>query len=94
MDRAQEPVKLEVLKAEKNLYVPPGRDAEIPSLFTQVLIPTDADPKAQRMVVRLQGEPETKKEIGIDTDIKLDILVVGSCAVTKVNISNLYCCFL
>jgi len=83
MDRAQEPVKLEVLNSGKNLYVPPGRDAEIPSLFTQVTCPADTDIKDQKKIVRLQGESDTRKEIGIDTDIKLDLLVVGSCAVSK-----------
>lgn len=83
MDRAQEPIKLEALKAGKNLYVPPARDAEIPSIFTQVLCPEDADIKTQKKIARLQGEAETKKEIGIDTDIKLDLLIVGSCAVSK-----------
>lgn len=83
MDRAQEPIKMEVLKAGKNLYVPPAREAEIPSIFTQVVCAADVDTKILRKNVRLQGESETKKEIGIDTDIKLDLLIVGSVAVSK-----------
>lgn len=83
MDRAQEPVKLEVIKANKNLYVPPFKEASIPALFTQVICPEDADLNTQKTLVRLRGGEESRKDIGIDTDIKLDIIVVGSCAVSR-----------
>lgn len=83
LDRAQEPVKLEVIKAGKNLYVPPFKETGSTALFTKVLCPTDADLNTQKNIVRLRGPEESREDIGIDTDIKLDILVVGSCAVSK-----------
>lgn len=83
IDRGQEPVKLEAINGGKNLYVPPSKDASIPSLFTKVVCPEGLDVKDQRKYVRLQGPPESKMEVGIDTDVKLDMYVVGSVAVSK-----------
>lgn len=83
IDRGQEPVKLEVIKADKNLFVPPSKEASIPSLFTKVVCPEGLELADQRKYVRLQGSPESKTEVGIDTEIKLDMYVVGSVAVSK-----------
>lgn len=83
IDRGQEPVKLEVIKADKNLFVPPSKEASIPSLFTKVTCPEGLELADQRKYVRLQGSPESKSEVGIDTEVKLDMYVVGSVAVSK-----------
>lgn len=83
LDRAQEPVKLEVIKAKKHLYVPPFKQDDIPAIFTEVLCPDDADSNTQKSYVRLRGPEDSRKDISIDTNVKLDMIVVGSCAVSR-----------
>jgi 5-formyltetrahydrofolate cyclo-ligase len=72
---------LEVLKAGKSLFVPPARSSA--ALFAKVTC-ADEDDKAQQLkVARMQGPPESIEEITFDTKLKLDLVVIGSCAVSR-----------
>lgn len=81
-DRPQSGVKLAVLKHKKNLYVRAGRNSS--AVFVHIKVPDDADEKIQQRAVYVNSSvKEYGTEIDINTDIKLDILVIGSCAVSR-----------
>lgn len=81
IDLGQEPVKLQAIQAGKTLYVPANRDSS--ALFAQVVCPADADIATLRKAIRFQGPPESKAEVAFDSEVKLDMIVVGSCAVSR-----------
>lgn len=83
IDLAQEQVKLEVIKANKTLFVPPAQKspnvyAKIKSCNSEVV-----DLAAQKKIIKLQGAEDTFEEIDINNIEKLDMVVVGSCAVSR-----------
>lgn len=79
-DRPQDPVKSVVVENKKTLYVPPGKSSAV---FIKINIPDDADEKEQKRCLRIDELKKVGTEIGIDTEVKLDILVIGSCAVSR-----------
>lgn len=80
-DRPQDPVKLVVVENKKKLFVPAGRQSS--AVFVQINVPEDADDKEQKRAVRVNSIKEFGTDIGVDTDVKLDLLIIGSCAVSK-----------
>lgn len=64
IDLAQEPVKLEVVKAKKTLFVPPAQKS--PNVYTKVknCNPDELDVATQKKIVKLQGAEDTFQEIG------------------------------
>jgi 5-formyltetrahydrofolate cyclo-ligase len=63
------------------LYVPPARNSS--ALFAKVTCTDGDDKAAQLKVARMQGPPESIEEINFDTKQKLDLVVIGSCAVSR-----------
>lgn len=61
--------------------MPTARDSE--ALFTQINCPEDADLKTQKNAIKINALKEVGTDIGIDTDIKLDMLVIGSVNVSR-----------
>lgn len=81
-DKPQEEVRYQVLDHKKTLLVP------TPRLRTGLLNLLDhpggeADKEALRKLASRQGIDNHSKPLAMDTDIKIDVLVVGSVAVDK-----------
>lgn len=83
IDLAQEPVKLQVVKAKKTLFVPPAQKS--PNVYAKIkkCNPDELDLVTQRKIIKLQGEEDTFQEIDMHGIEKLDMVVVGSCAVSR-----------
>uniref|UniRef100_A0A1L8DZT6 Putative 5-formyltetrahydrofolate cyclo-ligase n=1 Tax=Nyssomyia neivai TaxID=330878 RepID=A0A1L8DZT6_9DIPT len=80
-DKPQEPIKLLALGAGKPLYVSPVRDSN--ALLAKIEAPADADLTVQKQLIRPQALRENGQEIPYDTDMKLDMIVIGSVAVDR-----------
>lgn len=81
VDRSQEPVKYQVVSKKKILYVPAARDSS--ALFAKINVPEDADETVLKKVFRINTLTEFGSDIEASTDMKLDMLVIGSVAVSK-----------
>ena len=81
LDRSQEPIKLLVLEAKKELYVAPARNSE--AILARIEPPADADAETIKKVVFPSAVTEFGKELPFDTDLKLDMIVIGSVAVDQ-----------
>ncbi|XP_059612100.1 methenyltetrahydrofolate synthase domain-containing protein isoform X2 [Phlebotomus argentipes] len=80
-DKPQEPIKLLALGAGKPLFVSPVRDST--ALLAKLEAPADADLAVQKQLIRPQVLREKGEEINHDTDLKLDMIVIGSVAVDR-----------
>ncbi|XP_055697000.1 methenyltetrahydrofolate synthase domain-containing protein [Phlebotomus papatasi] len=80
-DKPQEPIKLLALGAGKPLFVSPARDST--ALLAKIEAPADADLTVQKQLIRPQALRENGQEINHDTDLKLDMIVIGSVAVDR-----------
>lgn len=83
IDLAQEPVKVEVIKAHKTLFVPPAQKSSNVYAKIKNCNPDEVDLATQKKIIKLQGEEDTYEEIDINGIEKLDMVVVGSCAVSR-----------
>lgn len=83
IDLAQEPVKVEVIKAHKTLFVPPAQKSSNVYAKIKNCNPDEVDLATQKKIIKLQGEEDTYEEIDINGIEKLDMIVVGSCAVSR-----------
>lgn len=83
IDLAQEPVKLEVVKAKKTLFVPPAQKSSNVYAKVKNCNPDELDLATQKKIIKLQGEEDTFQEIDMHGIEKLDMVVVGSCAVSR-----------
>lgn len=81
LDRSQEPIKLLVINAKKELYVAPARNSE--AILARIEPPADADEETIKKVVFPSAVTEFGKELTFDTDLKLDMIVIGSVAVDR-----------
>lgn len=83
IDMAQEPIKLEVVKHHKTLFVPPAQKS--PNVYAKIknCNPDELDLVTQKKIIKLQGSEDTFEEIDINGIEKLDMVVVGSCAVDR-----------
>lgn len=81
VDRSQEPVKYQVVSNKKILYVPAARDSS--ALFSKINVPEDADETVLKKVIRINTLTEFGSDIEASTDMKLDMLVIGSVAVSR-----------
>ncbi|XP_055625731.1 uncharacterized protein LOC129768246 [Toxorhynchites rutilus septentrionalis] len=83
IDLAQQHVKLEVLKAGKTLLVPPAQQS--PNVYAKIKCSnmSELDAATQKKIIKLQGPPDTFEEIGMTGTEKIDMVVVGSCAVSR-----------
>ncbi|XP_018321207.1 methenyltetrahydrofolate synthase domain-containing protein isoform X2 [Agrilus planipennis] len=80
-DKPQEPARILVLEQGKALYVPVPRLKE--GLLKHITVPENASKPQIRSAVSRRGLDEKGKLINIDDKINLDLLVVGSVAVSK-----------
>lgn len=83
IDLAQEPVKVEVVKAHKTLFVPPAQKSSNVYAKIKNCNPDELDLATQKKIIKLQGDEDTFEEIDINGIEKLDMVVVGSCAVSR-----------
>lgn len=83
IDLAQEPVKMEVVKANKTLFVPPAQKS--PNVYAKIknCNVEELDLVTQKKIIKLQGGEDTYDEISIENIVPLDMVVVGSCAVSR-----------
>ncbi|XP_053668071.1 uncharacterized protein LOC128718471 [Anopheles marshallii] len=84
IDMAQESVKLQVLKANKTLFVAPSQKSDY--LYAKIKLPTSLEEiplVQQRRIVKMLAGEETYEELGIDQTEPLDMVVVGCVAVSE-----------
>ncbi|XP_052900609.1 uncharacterized protein LOC128306965 isoform X2 [Anopheles moucheti] len=84
IDMAQESVKLQVLKANKTLFVAPSQKSDY--LYAKIKLPTSLEEiplVQQRRIVKMLAGEDTYEELGIDQTEPLDIVVVGCVAVSE-----------
>lgn len=80
-DKPQEAVRFLVLEARKNLLVPiPGLRS---GLLLHVVPPPDASKQELKVAASHQGSEQWGKPVGLDAKVKVDLIVLGSVAVSK-----------
>lgn len=80
-DKPQEPVRFAVLEHQKHLFVPIPRLAS--GLLKHILLPEDCNKEKIRQCVSRKGIEESGKDVGIADDVKIDLVVLGSVAVSR-----------
>lgn len=80
-DKPQEQARFLVLESQKNLLVPTPQLRT--GLLNRVLPPIDANKEQMRHCCTSQGVKENSKEIGLEDKVKIDLVVVGSVAVSR-----------
>lgn len=83
IDLAQEQVKLEVIKAGKQLLVPPSHKSANVYARIKNCDPAELDLATQKKIIKLLGTEDTFEEIDINNTEKIDMVVVGSYAVSR-----------
>uniref|UniRef100_A0A182P7L3 5-formyltetrahydrofolate cyclo-ligase n=1 Tax=Anopheles epiroticus TaxID=199890 RepID=A0A182P7L3_9DIPT len=84
IDMAQEAVKLQVLKANKTLFVAPSQKSDY--LYAKIKMPSSLEEipfVQQRRIVKMLAGEDTYEELGIDQTEPLDMVVVGCVAVSE-----------
>uniref|UniRef100_A0A182KGP2 5-formyltetrahydrofolate cyclo-ligase n=1 Tax=Anopheles christyi TaxID=43041 RepID=A0A182KGP2_9DIPT len=84
IDMAQEAVKLQVLKANKTLFVAPSQKSDY--LYAKIKLPSSVEEVPlvqQRRIVKMLAGEDTYEELGIDQTEPLDMVVVGCVAVSE-----------
>ncbi|XP_060069132.1 methenyltetrahydrofolate synthase domain-containing protein-like [Ylistrum balloti] len=80
-DKPQENVRFLTLEANKTLLVPTPRLRT--GLFNRIVVPEDANKEMLRICSTTQGVREHSEPIGLDDKVKVDLIVIGSVAVSK-----------
>lgn len=80
-DKPQEPVRFSVLEHHKNLFVPVPRLKA--GLLKHIRLPENAIKDDIRKCVSRRGIDEAGTDIGLDDATKIDLVVLGSVAVTR-----------
>lgn len=80
-DKPQEAARVLVLENNKTLYVPVPRLKE--GLLKLITVPENANKNQIRQTINRRGIEYNGKTIGIDEKIEIDLLVLGSVAVSK-----------
>ncbi|CAD7084644.1 unnamed protein product [Hermetia illucens] len=81
IDRAQDPVKMQAINCGKNLYLSSGRHSK--AIYTKIDCAPDADEKQKSKVIKIQRLKEGRNDIDLENKVKLDMVVVGSVAVSR-----------
>lgn len=81
IDRALHDFKELALLANKSVYLPSTRDS--PALCLKVDVPADATDEQKKEALRVQDIQKFRSEIGLDTNLKLDLVVIGSVVVSR-----------
>lgn len=80
-DKAQESARILVLQNSKNLYVPVPRLKE--GLLKHITVPEDATKNNIKKAVNRRGLEFNGKTISVKEKIQIDLVVLGSVAVSK-----------
>lgn len=80
-DKPQEPVRFGVLEGNKNLYVPIPRLSN--GLLKRITVERNANKSDIRKVVSRNGIEEHGKDVGVNDEVKIDLVILGSVAVSK-----------
>ncbi|XP_037729054.1 methenyltetrahydrofolate synthase domain-containing protein [Drosophila subpulchrella] len=81
IDRALHEFKEQALLADKSVYLPSTRDSA--ALCLKVDVPADATDEQKKEALRVQDIQKFRTEIGLDSGLKLDIVVIGSVVVSR-----------
>ncbi|KAH8388614.1 hypothetical protein KR093_011296, partial [Drosophila rubida] len=81
IDRALHDFKEQALLANKSVYLPSTRDSS--ALFLKVEVPEDATDEQKKESLRVQDIQKFRSEIGLDSKLKLDLVVIGSVVVSR-----------
>ncbi|RUS72380.1 hypothetical protein EGW08_019860 [Elysia chlorotica] len=90
-DKPQEQARFLVLEGEKELVLlnQTQRNLLVPTpqlrtgLLNRVIPPADADKEKLRQCCTSQGVKENSKEVGLEDKVKIDLIIVGSVAVSR-----------
>ncbi|XP_055902290.1 methenyltetrahydrofolate synthase domain-containing protein [Eupeodes corollae] len=81
IDRALDAVKLQVLAAGKELYLPGTRESN--ALYLKVECPAEATEEERKEIIHVQDIQKSRTEILLENKIKFDLVVIGSCLVSR-----------
>ncbi|XP_039490524.1 methenyltetrahydrofolate synthase domain-containing protein [Drosophila santomea] len=81
IDRALHEFKELALLADKSVYLPSTRESS--ALCLKVDVPADATEEQKKEALRVQDIQKFRSEIGLDSGLKLDIVVIGSVVVSR-----------
>lgn len=81
IDRALHDFKEQSMLANKSVYLPSTRDS--PALCLKVDVPADATDEQKKEALRVQDIQKFRSEIGLDSELKLDLVVIGSVVVSR-----------
>ncbi|KAH8369427.1 hypothetical protein KR009_010684 [Drosophila setifemur] len=81
IDRALHDFKEQALLADKAVYLPSTRASS--ALCLKVHVPADATEEQKKEAFRVQDIQKFRTEIGLDSGLKLDIVVIGSVVVSR-----------
>ncbi|KAL7727991.1 hypothetical protein ACLKA6_018916 [Drosophila palustris] len=81
IDRALHDFKEQSLLADKSVYLPSTRDSS--ALCLKVEVPADATDEQKKESLRVQDIQKFRSEIGLDSKLKLDMVVIGSVVVSR-----------
>lgn len=81
IDRALDSVKLQVLAASKELYLPGTRESN--ALYLKVECPADATEEERKAIIHVQDIQKSRTQILLEDKVKFDLVVIGSCLVSR-----------
>ncbi|SPP88255.1 blast:Methenyltetrahydrofolate synthase domain-containing protein [Drosophila guanche] len=81
IDRALHDFKEQALLADKSVYLPSTRDSS--ALCLKVDVPADATEEQKKEALRVQDILKFRTEIGLESKLKLDLVVIGSVVVSR-----------
>ncbi|ALC45256.1 lost [Drosophila busckii] len=81
IDRALHDFKEQSLLADKAVYLPSTRDSS--ALCLKVDVPADATDEQKKESLRVQDISKFRTEVGLDSKMKLDLVVIGSVVVSR-----------
>ncbi|EDW54830.1 methenyltetrahydrofolate synthase domain-containing protein [Drosophila sechellia] len=81
IDRVLHEFKELALLAGKSVYLPSTRESS--ALCLKVDVPADATEEQKKEALRVQDIQKFRSEIGLDSGLKLDIVVIGSVVVSR-----------
>ncbi|XP_030369736.1 uncharacterized protein LOC115620575 [Scaptodrosophila lebanonensis] len=81
IDRALHDFKEKATLANKSVYLPSTRESS--AVCLKVDVPVDATEEQKKEALRVQDIQKYRTEIGLDSNLKLDLVVIGSVVVSR-----------
>lgn len=81
IDRALDSVKMQVLAAGKELYLPGTRESN--ALYLKVECPAEATEEERKSIIHVQDIQKSRTPILLENKVKFDLVVIGSCLVSR-----------